>query len=99
MGLNGFYGWVRDDYNYYHALPIDVFDEHSALDGNRWGIGASLGGTIKFKPLTLEPFIAGGYQSLNLSGNQILNSALLNKRDDTRNEWNIGGGLSVLYDL
>jgi hypothetical protein len=97
VGFNFFYGWAQADYNYFQ--PLGSLDERNALDGNRWGINASLGGTIKFKPVTLEPFIVGGYQSLNLSGDQILNGALLNAREDTRNEWSIGGGLSILYDL
>ena len=97
MGVNFFYGWVQADYNYF--IPLPPWNDRSALNGNRWGINASLGGTIKFKPVTLEPFIAGGYQSLKLSGNQIFNGALINKQDDTRNQWYIGGGFSVLYDL
>jgi hypothetical protein len=101
MGLNFFYGWVQDDYNYFNPLFLPI-GERGALAGNRWGIKASLGGTIRFKPVTLEPFIAGGYQSLNLSGDYVLTGMMipaLYKRDDTRDEWSIGGGLSVLFDL
>jgi hypothetical protein len=101
MGLNFFYSWVQADYNYFRPqiIPIIALDERTTLDGNRWGISASLGGTIRVNPFTLEPFIAGGYQSLALSGIQGISGISFNEREDTRNEWSIGGGLSVLYDL
>jgi len=76
-GINGFYGWRR------------VEDTgHLFADGSHWGVGVSLGGTITVKRFTIEPFIAGGYQGLDLD-----------EEDVVRNEWNIGGGLSVLFDL
>ncbi len=90
MGLNGFYGWAQEDYEYFNPVFVN---ENSSIDGFRWGVGASLGGTIKFKPITLEPFITGGYQSQDLSGES------LNIRDHTLNEWSIGGGVSILYDF
>jgi len=76
-GINGFYGWRRvEDTGHFFA------------DGSHWGVGVSVGGTITLKRFTIEPFIAGGYQGLDLD-----------EEDVVRNEWNIGGGFSVLFDL
>jgi hypothetical protein len=98
MGLNFFYGWPMEDV----AVSSNVMTSlvHS-LDGSHWGIGASLGGTIKVKPITLEPFVGGGYQSLNLSGNGIAPSLLPPSyhREDSLSNWYVDGGLSILYDL
>jgi hypothetical protein len=72
LGLNGFYGWMREDYEYcFNGLggaPANFDNENSTLNGSHWGIGASLGGTIKFKPITVEPFINGGWQQIKLDG-------------------------------
>jgi hypothetical protein len=102
IGLVPFYGWVKEDFTFtYGASPTDK----TALNGDHWGIGASLGGTIKFKPITLEPFVNFNYQQLKLDddGGETTNIAgtitNLWEMDKTRNEWSIGGGFSILYDL
>jgi len=105
MGLEGFYGWAMEDvlFLYYGAVPGFIGTIDHSLGGSHWGIGASLGGTVKVKPITLEPFFNVGYQSLTLSGDgEILTDGVLTDaydRDDARNAWYIGGGLSVLFDL
>jgi hypothetical protein len=106
MGLAPFFGWVRQDFkfSFLNSPPIGGYTDDVSTDGYHWGIGASLGGTIKFKPITLEPFINGGYQQLHLKGDgdSVPNLGVLITRYEMskdRNEWNIGGGLSILFDL
>jgi len=103
MGLEGFYGWATQDvtFSVFDGVDTDTIDVSS--HGSHWGIGASLGGSIRFKPVTLEPFVNVGYQSLDLSGDGGVfnNGVLVNTfdRDDTRNQWYVGGGLSILFNL
>jgi hypothetical protein len=103
MGMSFFYGWVKEDFrdSYSEDSGMNISDKIS-LDGYRWGIGASLGGTVKFQQFSLEPFIGGGYQQLKLNGNGNGNNNYdypvfydMNKR---RNEWSIGGGLSIKFN-
>ena len=105
MGLAPFYGWVKQDFKftYFQTIPFGYTDD-VPTDGYHWGIGASLGGTIKFQRLTLEPFINGGYQQLHLKGNGdrvnlpggwIGNLYEMSKE---RNEWFIGGGFSIKFN-
>ena len=70
MGLAPFYGWVREYYKFsFFITPTGIGDTDDVpTDGYHWGIGASLGATMKFKPITLEPFINGGWQQLHLKG-------------------------------
>jgi hypothetical protein len=103
MGLNFFYGWVKEDLKYarYTLGVLDYTDDVSP-DGSRWGIGASLGGTIKIPPITLEPFINGGWQKLDLKGDgeRTLSSGAINnlwEMDKLRKEWSIGGGFSIKF--
>jgi hypothetical protein len=107
MGLEGFYGWATQDVTFSVLTPLTPPPNTLAFDtsshGSHWGIGASFGGSIKFKPLTLEPFVNAGYQSLDLSGDlrEFADGALADTvdRDDMRNQWYVGGGLSVLFDM
>jgi hypothetical protein len=99
MGLNFFYGWVKEDlrFTYADTFPSSYSDKIS-LDGSHWGIGASLGGTIKFERFSLEPFLGGGYQKLNLSGDgNRSGGAFLFDMDKIRKEWSVGGGLSIKF--
>ena len=72
-------------------------------DGLHWGIEASLGGTVRFNGFAIEPFISGGWQRFDLSGdgsvvlNGVLNSTLA--IDESRGEWYISGGCAFLFDL
>ena len=55
---------------------------------------------MKFQHLTLEPFINAGYQKLDLKGDgrrAAASGAITNlwEMDKSRQEWSIGGGLSV----
>jgi hypothetical protein len=104
MGLNGFFGWATEDQmsDYMDWLGNRFIFDYS-LDGPHWGIGASLGATVRLQHFALEPFVNGGYQSWDLSdeGDLYTNVTppLLLERDDSRGEWSIGGGLSVLFDV
>jgi hypothetical protein len=103
MGLTPFYGWVREDFKFAFDTPTPSFTDDIPLDGYHWGIGASLGGTIKFKPITLEPFVNFGYQKIKLDGNgdrrTPAGAATFWDMDKSRSEWSIAGGLSLLFDL
>jgi hypothetical protein len=100
MGLEPFYGWIHEDFGNAsnEFLP---FIEDVSLNGSRWGIGASVGGSVKLlQKLTLEPFVNGGYQEIKLDGDgtEFYRSAFLDVSELQR-QWYIGGGFSILYDL
>jgi hypothetical protein len=93
IGLNIFYSFVRENYNNYNgAWPTDF-----SLDGSRWGIGASMGGTVKFQRFSVEPFLAGGYQKLSLYGDGSSLSNLIDAKK-IRQDWSIGGGFSIKFN-
>jgi len=97
MGLNFFYGWVKEDFNFTNAMVTD----NIPIAGPHWGIEASLGGTIKIPPVTLEPFINGGWQHCHLDGDGERSSAgaIMNlwDMDKSRKEWSVGGGFSIKF--
>jgi len=103
MGLNCFYGWVKEDFDFNMdvsapPLPLVSFISDASLDGYHWGIGASLGGRVKFNRFSFEPFIGGGYENLNLDGDGFdgfLDAPV--EWDKTRKEWLIGGGFSIKF--
>jgi hypothetical protein len=103
-GLSFFYGWMVPSMKFFSTYSIGGFDmTESSGHGTHWGVGASLGGTIKFKPITVEPFVSGGYQQLHQKGDGEASDEtgpqyLIDVRL-SRSEWNIGGGFSVLFDL
>jgi hypothetical protein len=102
-GLNFFYGWVtKENFEFNQGAPgLSTIDDIS-MDGDRWGIGASLGATVKLNRFTVEPFLAGGYQKLRVSGDgsstppSILSPFSL-EMDKLRKEWSLGGGFSVKF--
>jgi hypothetical protein len=104
-GLNIFYGWVSAKNNeLYRDDAGNVVITDSTSYGYHWGVGLSVGGTIRFNSITLEPFVNGGYQQLHLKGDgeRVDSSFGLYELYDeklTRNQWFIGTGFSVLYDL
>lgn len=101
MGMSFFYGWVKEDFSDgYSNSSGGNYSDKISLNGYRWGIGASLGGTVKFQQFSLEPFIGGGYQQLKLNGNGDTNISYINFYDMSkrRNEWSIGGGLSIKFN-
>jgi hypothetical protein len=100
MGMNFFYGWVKEDLIYHYSDTSPSFSlENNFPDGYHWGIGAFLGGTVKFNRLCIEPFISGGYQKLSLNGSGISPNLppLSTESDKLRKEWSIGGGLSIKF--
>lgn len=104
MGLNFFYGWItKENFEFNQSLPGLTFTDNISMDGNRWGIGASLGATLKFNRITLEPFLGGGYQTLRVSGNGISTAPIFPtppfslEMDGLKKEWSIGGGFSIKF--
>ena len=103
MGLEGFYGWATQDLTFSVLTPPDTGTFDLSSHGSHWGIGFSLGGSIRFKPLTLEPFVNFNYQQLKLDddGGERRDSTGtvvgLWEMDKTRNEWSIGGGVPNLH--
>jgi len=106
-GLNLFYGWVQweGDYYYYRLVRgiVTQDDAGISMNGYHWGIGASVGGTVRFNGFALEPFVNAGYQQLRLDGDGdwYTNGVLINllEGESARSEWYIGGGCSFLFDL
>lgn len=105
-GLNFFYGWMTGRIKYFFPLNSNTgfFDiEELSGPGSHWGIGLSLGGTVKVKPLVLEPFVGGGYQQLHLNAPGVHFDTggiyALSNEKITRNQWFVSTGLSILYDL
>jgi hypothetical protein len=101
MGLNPFYGWIP--VHDFKQIASAVVADDISTDGHSWGISASVGGTLKFSRLQLEPFISGGYQSLTLNGDgpQRIGGVTVGlwELDQDRSAWYVGGGFSILYDL
>jgi len=102
MGLDFFYGWVKEDFEFtYSFSAAPVYTDNLSLNGYRWGVEGSVGGTFTFDGFTLEPFLNAGYQDLNLDGDgkRTGTSTGLWKIDKSRRDWFIGAGFSVLFDL
>jgi len=101
MGIEFFYGWVDEDfrYNLTTSGPPLASGSRTSLDGYHWGLGASLGGTVRFDRFSLEPFVAGGYQKLSLRGDGFETVYIpgILEGDMVRKEWSIGGGLSIRF--
>jgi hypothetical protein len=96
-GFNAFYGWVRQE----RIRTTTMTDISIPMDGPHWGIGGSLGGSVRFQRFTLEPFVSGGYQILDIAGEgeEVFNGVLtmLHKYDESRDEWFVGGGVSLIW--
>jgi hypothetical protein len=102
MGLNFFYGWVKEDLRFNFTSPIFTsYIDKISLDGSHWGIGGSLGGTLKFQRFSLEPFLGGGYQKWDLDGDGTTTWATpapgYYEMEKIRGEWLIGGGFSIKF--
>jgi hypothetical protein len=100
LGLGFFYGWVVT--HDFKQSSVGVFTDDIGLDGYTWGINASVGGTVKFSRLTLEPFISGGYCRLKLDGDgdATIGAGTITglwSMDQKRAEWSIGGGFSIKF--
>ena len=80
------------------------FSEDASPDGHQWGVGGSLGATVRiFHGFAIEPFVAGGYQWTRLGGKGTtsiipppVGELQVNK---SMEEWFVSGGLSILLDL
>ncbi len=97
-GLGCFYGLVTQDIVFGEIYPSPEKIK-LASEGYQWGVGASFGASIKLTPVTLEPFINGGYQHLKLSDDSYENGILVPgvSRNDKREQWYVGGGLAVKF--
>ena len=101
-GLDCFYGWVQQERAYTGTDSLGGLDtEIIPTDGPHWGIGASLGGSVRFQRLTLEPFVGVGYQALDIAGDgaEVRNGVLtgLREYDESRDEWFVNGGISLTW--
>ncbi len=103
-GLNAFYGWLADHYNYTDSFnSFGLVTQDMRASGHRWGLSASAGATVKVAKLDFEPFITGGLQKTSLdtdNGFYTQTVGSLNFTADLqsrKSEWNIGGGLSIKY--
>jgi hypothetical protein len=102
FGMNFFYGWIKEDYAFNSQAPMPgLLTENVSLDGSHWGFGASMGTAVKLQRLTLEPFVGFGYQQINLEGDGLTSifPAGRIEVDKATEEWLIGTGLSVQFDL
>lgn len=102
-GFDCFYGWADWDYNnYFWTGGTQGYKENVSMDGDIWGIGLTLGSTIKIDPVTLEPFIGAAYQQTDLNGHGTahgyggLTDANI-KGDSKRDQWLITAGTSILF--
>ena len=106
-GVNLFYGWAmwKIEESLFMVNPGGTSIHYAEVspDGPHWGIGASVGGSMRFQHFTLEPFITGGYHDLNLDGDGvdiedgILDTTYTSGVDES--EWFIGAGFSLLFDM
>ena len=95
-GVEFFYGKVSKKYESPSQWP-----EYVSVDGPHWGMRVSLGGTVKFGKLNIEPFWGGGYQAWNLDGTGTISAGnvLGNfvRMAEVRREWFTGGGFSITF--
>ncbi|MBW2365501.1 MAG: hypothetical protein JRF25_10665 [Deltaproteobacteria bacterium] len=105
-GFNTFYGFINKDYVFgYNDIFGNYETDNAKLDGYQWGIIASIGGTLKLQSVTLEPYINAGYRDLDLNGdlnidtNLVAPGAFSGDIDESRQEWFVGAGLSVLFGI
>lgn len=98
-GIDTFYGWVDEGYQRFGSVT-SVLDDVS-LDGNHWGIQGSVGATVHWGTYAFEPFVNGGYQSLDLDGTgvstQPAGTIAILGMDTIRKGWFIGAGISILF--
>jgi hypothetical protein len=62
-----------------------------------------VGGSFKFRRITIEPFVGGGYQAYDLNGDGETTTGGVvifhDEMEKTKSEWFVGGGFSVLLGL
>lgn len=94
-GVDVFYGSVKSDYRYaatFNGLPFIPLDV--ATSGSNMGVNASVGATVKFGGLSVEPFVHAGYAKYEASGRGTFNP-LPADLEFNKTNWMISGGLSV----
>jgi hypothetical protein len=106
-GFDCFYGWADWDYkNDFSASTLGGggLRERVSMDGAIWGIGLTIGGTIKIDPVTLEPFIGFAYQQTDLDGDGTTRGYGFMAGIDAniegeseRDQWLMTTGLSILF--
>ena len=98
-GIDAFYGWVDESYQRFGAATSTLDDV--SLDGDHWGVQGSVGATMHSGNYTFEPFVNGGYQSLDLNGTgvstQPAGAIATLGMDKIRKGWFIGAGISILF--
>jgi hypothetical protein len=103
MGLQPFYGWVREDFADTYSTSTPTYtDKDISLNGYHWGIGGSLGGSVQFDSFTMEPFFNVGWQQFDLDGDGETTGTGGTApwgMDLSRSEWYIGGGCSFLFNI
>ncbi len=99
-GFNGYYGRIKMKGESFSSLYRTTSE--SLAKGNHWGIGASLGASIKAGATLIEPYIAGGFDRTKLSGdgayyyNGILEDVIADMKTKAK-IWSIGGGISMRF--
>jgi hypothetical protein len=107
LGINAYYGWVRDHFNYTdipEGDPLNSTMQDISTSGHHWGLTASAGATVKVARLDIEPFLFTGVQKTHTdtdSGSRIVPGMGITPfsvdLESRKNEWSFGGGLSIKY--
>ncbi|MCJ7772411.1 MAG: hypothetical protein MUP22_04680, partial [Desulfobacterales bacterium] len=110
VGFNTFYCWMDKDFLFdyrYSGIILPGYEKDvTTLDGRQWGIMASLGGSFKLQSVTLEPYLNAGYTDLDMDGDihtdvnlfsGTLAGSATTDMDESRQEWFVGSGLSILF--
>jgi len=94
-GIDVFYGSVKSDYRYaanyngFSFIPLNV-----PTSGSHGGVNASVGATIRWDRIILEPFVNAGYVKYETSGQGTFEPFPADL-EFMKTNWMIGGGLSV----
>lgn len=101
-GLNVFGGTIQEDFNsdiMWDVLPLSTFT--TSMDGTHWGIIGSIGATTKICGFTVEPFVQGGYEEINLSDSNAASTLVINSygwnMDTEKRQAIVGAGVSILF--
>ena len=93
-GLNFFYGWVKNNYEYNYN---QVFFSSISTNGSHWGLSGSVGATIKLDRFAVEPFLGVGYEKYNLSGDGFNSDGYMDSLKLKKGSLLIGSGFSVKF--
>jgi hypothetical protein len=93
-GLNFFYGWVKNKYEFNYNQS---FFSSISTNGSHWGLIGSIGATIKLDRFEFEPFLGVGYEKFNLSGDGIDSNNYVESLKLKKGGLIAGGGLSVKF--